>query len=170
MTLIEKILKELISTKIIPEKGSFEITEDMINNYYLTYKSLKSKNGKMTNSNIKLAKKLAGLNLMKLSIERGNHKETVIKSIKPKCGMIYIISNPAYPNKFKIGITQNIQKRLSQYQTGDPFRKYKLDHYKFVLDMRNEEARYIEKFKLNIVNGEWIDTDKIKEVFLSENF
>ena len=46
-----------------------------------------------------------------------------------KPGYLYIISNPAYANFLKFGITEDIQSRLSQYQTADPKRNYKVEYY-----------------------------------------
>lgn len=41
-------------------------------------------------------------------------------------GYLYIITNSSYEGYVKIGITENIDKRLSTYQTADPHRKYKI--------------------------------------------
>ena len=39
-------------------------------------------------------------------------------------GFIYIITNPAWPNWCKIGLTINLQKRLNGYNTHAPLRDY----------------------------------------------
>ncbi len=41
---------------------------------------------------------------------------------------VYVISNKAYKNEYKVGIAHDIQKRLNSYQTSDPNRGYKLEH------------------------------------------
>lgn len=41
-------------------------------------------------------------------------------------GYLYIIINEAFPGWVKVGTTDNLIKRLHTYQTGDPFRKYKI--------------------------------------------
>ncbi len=41
---------------------------------------------------------------------------------------VYIISHPAYPGEYKVGIAKNAQSRLVAYQTGDPERAYKIEH------------------------------------------
>lgn len=46
-----------------------------------------------------------------------------------KPGFIYIISNPAFPTYYKVGVTENINDRLKTYQTGDPRRSYKVEYY-----------------------------------------
>lgn len=55
---------------------------------------------------------------------------------KPVLKHIYIIESPAYPEWYKVGIATNIKSRKGSYQTGSPFRDYKLlysvetQHYK----------------------------------------
>lgn len=39
-------------------------------------------------------------------------------------GLIYVITNPAWPNWVKIGQSINITKRLNDYQTASPLRDY----------------------------------------------
>ncbi len=41
---------------------------------------------------------------------------------------VYIISNPAWGDWYKVGIATNIHKRLGTYQTGSPFRDYKVEY------------------------------------------
>lgn len=48
---------------------------------------------------------------------------------RPKEGYIYIISNKAFPNFYKIGVTSNIKSRLRTYQTSAPYRDYKIEYY-----------------------------------------
>ena len=48
----------------------------------------------------------------------------------PRCpDTLYIISNPAWPGEYKVGITMNVRKRLSSYNTSDPNRGYRLEHH-----------------------------------------
>lgn len=44
-------------------------------------------------------------------------------------GYIYVLIHPLRPEWVKIGSTVNLSKRLSSYQTGDPFREYEIVHY-----------------------------------------
>ncbi len=165
------IIQEMIKRNIIPKEGIFIITQEHINSFYEIYGSLNTKKGtKLSKSNISYAKKLAGINLMKLNLERGKkteYNEFKIRTEKPKCGIIYLISNPAFPDNYKIGITRDLGKRLNTYQTGDPNRGYKVEHYKFVEDIREEEKNFLNKFNTDIVKGEWINNNKVKEIFLS---
>ena len=41
---------------------------------------------------------------------------------------VYIISNEAYPDEYKVGIATNWKSRLNSYQTSDPNRGYKLEY------------------------------------------
>lgn len=48
-----------------------------------------------------------------------------------KEGYLYIVSNPAHKGWYKIGVTEDITDRLRVYQTSDPKRSYKIEHYLF---------------------------------------
>lgn len=41
-------------------------------------------------------------------------------------GYLYIIENPDIPGWIKVGTTDNLKKRLQQYQTAHPNRSYKI--------------------------------------------
>ena len=41
-------------------------------------------------------------------------------------GYLYIIKNKAWPDWVKIGITENLDKRLNNYQTSSPFRDFEI--------------------------------------------
>lgn len=74
-----------------------------------------------------------------------------------KSGYLYVISNKSFPNWVKIGITENLEKRLQQYQTASPFRDYVLEyslyHPKYkIAEKRIKEA--IKPFALEI-KKEW---------------
>lgn len=78
-----------------------------------------------------------------------------------KSGYLYIITNDAFPNWVKIGTTWNLKERLHVYQTGDPFRRYKI-----VYSLHHPEFRIAEKkikslmkpFAKRIIN-EWYEVD-----------
>ncbi|MCY4418593.1 MAG: DNA methyltransferase [Cytophagales bacterium] len=40
---------------------------------------------------------------------------------------IYVISHPKYPGEYKVGVAQDTEARLNQYQTSDPNREYKIE-------------------------------------------
>ena len=170
-TLVDmKVFHAMINRNMIPREGTFEVTENLIDEFNKIYNEIIPGRQKVRNKpvTIRYTKKLAGLSLMKLNINRSTKIEFVnkLKVTKPKCGLLYLVSNPAFPGMYKIGITRDLNKRLSQYQTGDPFRKYKVEHYKFVEDSKLEEKLLLTKYKMDVVKGEWVSTDKIKDVFL----
>ena len=156
------ILNKLISEKVIPETGQFEITEKMIdiayNKYYVVKRSLKP-------SDVRYGRKIAGLNLMKLNIQRAEISEvSKLKSPKSniKCGIVYIITNEAFPGYFKIGMTTDLESRLKSYQVYDPLQRYKVEHYNFVIDRRATEKMLLDRYNLDISAGEWITNKKVK--------
>lgn len=74
-----------------------------------------------------------------------------------KSGYLYIITNSAFEGWVKIGTTWNLKNRLHTYQTGDPFRKYKLEYELYHPEFREAEKKIKEvmkHFALEI-KGEW---------------
>lgn len=168
-----EIINLMIIRNIIPKHETFDVNQTMIDSFYSIYREVNKPKTDIVNrkTNIKFAKKLAGLSLMKLNICRSSNQdyscEVKIKVKKPKCGILYLISNPAFEGMYKIGITQDLDKRLSTYQTYDPLRRYKVEHYIFVSDRRKTEKEYLDVMKLDIVKGEWVSGDKVKELYIS---
>lgn len=161
------IINEMLAFGIIPKDKPFEITNNLLDLYYIRYcEKYPEKSTKHKRKEVRYFKKLAGLTLMKLSLSRVKTKEKKVKE-KPvlKSGILYLISNPIFPNLYKIGITQDLNARLSSYQTYDPHRRYKVEHYKFVDNMREEEKNILKKYRIDISVGEWIDNKKVKEMF-----
>jgi len=77
-------------------------------------------------------------------------------------GFIYIISNPSFPNFYKVGVTIDIQSRLKTYQTADPKRSYHIEHYIFHSNCYEMEKKINELFRpfaLSIRN-EWYEINK----------
>lgn len=112
-----------------------------------------------TISNLRYARKLAGLSLMKLNIHLGSKLRDI------KSGMVYLLENSIFPEHYKVGITVDIDARLSQYQTSDPYRRFKYKHYEFVLNRRETERKMLEDFSISVENGEWIRKDNAIEMF-----
>lgn len=79
-------------------------------------------------------------------------------------GYIYIISNPAFPEFLKIGITEDIKSRLSQYQTADPKRSFKVEFYIEHPKYKIAEKKIKEMMKYfatdTIQRGEWFKIPK----------
>ena len=71
----------------------------------------------------------------------------------------YIITNPAFLGWVKIGFTtkKEMKQRLSVYQTGTPFRDYKVEYEVTFKDPRQAEKLVHEHLKhMNCEsNGEW---------------
>lgn len=83
-----------------------------------------------------------------------------------KSGYLYVITNPSFTGWVKVGTTWNLEERLHVYQTGDPFRKYKLEYSLHHPKFREAEQKIKEvmsHFALEI-RGEWyrIDLDFAK--------
>jgi len=82
---------------------------------------------------------------------------------------IYIISNPSFPGWYKVGRTNNPERRLLAYQTSDPLRSYKLEFVKKVIDISTHENAVYSKIENR---GEWIKTELeslIKVIDIIEN-
>lgn len=73
---------------------------------------------------------------------------------------IYIISNSSFPDWFKVGRTINIRKRLTDYQTGDPHRRFKVEYVRKVNNIdsiENDIYFQIKKIYSSVeVKSEWI--------------
>lgn len=168
-------INTLLHDGVVPKTGYFDITEHMIDEYISTYDSWKQKlNPNNTTTKVgksrigfRFARKLAGLSLLRIKNERG------IPFSKCKEGILYRISNPSWPNFLKIGISYDVVKRLSSYQTYSPLRDYKIEGYDFLLDKKGAEKYLLSKYQIDSDLGEWISKDKsdyilsdIKEKFL----
>ena len=76
-------------------------------------------------------------------------------------GYLYIITNDAFKNWVKIGTTDNLEKRLSNYQTGDPNRGYKLIyslHHPLYKEAERKIKETMKPFATDIKN-EWYCVD-----------
>ena len=69
---------------------------------------------------------------------------------------VYVISNKAYPNEYKVGIAKNMDSRLNSYQTSDPNRGYKLEYQILTHNFRVVEKHIHENFNSR---HEWIQAD-----------
>ena len=155
----EQVIQHLVTTNIVPASGKFEVTEDMIYAYFLCYKQLGGGVSAGTSSNVKYARRLAGLNLLKENLSRG------VKASEIKAGHIYLISNPAYSGYYKIGASYNCHARLAQYQTYSPFRDFRIEKYDFVLDKFLVEKQILSHPLIDRATGEWVKVDNAKLIF-----
>jgi len=74
-----------------------------------------------------------------------------------KHGYVYIISNPAWPGWYKVGMALDANDRCSSYQTSSPLRDYVVRYSKFFEDRRETEKTVHLKLKaLDLENtNEW---------------
>lgn len=74
-----------------------------------------------------------------------------------KSGYLYIVTNTAFPGWVKVGTTWNLSDRLHTYQTGDPFRGYKLQYSLHHPQFREAERKIKETMKHFAleIRGEW---------------
>lgn len=163
------VLEKMIERGHLPKDGPFEVDDSIIDIFYNTHRELyiPRTNKKPSPSDLRYARRLAGLSLMKLSMLRSSEEVDTKKALtrKPNCGIVYLITNPAFPGMCKIGMTKDLPKRLSQYQTGDPYRRYKVEKYKFVENAKKEEDRLLKMFNTDLSKGEWVPFENVSKLF-----
>ena len=163
-----KIFKVMIERGLIPTHGVFEVTDELREHSHNIFREVfPPKSNTYRQAEKKFALKLAGLNMMRLNEQRfGEIQETSKqRKVQQNCGFVYVISNPAFPGMFKVGMTKDINGRLRTYQTADPYRRFRVEHYIFVQNRREIEKQILEDMKLNLVQGEWVRAASAKEVF-----
>lgn len=94
------------------------------------------------------------------------YNETHAAKLREDTEWIYIITNPAWEGYYKVGKSNNPEKRLKVYQTSSPHRDYVIE---FMVEVR--DTFYIEKL-LKVVFGathEWIqeDIEDIKNIIIN---
>ena len=77
-----------------------------------------------------------------------------------KRAYVYIITTPLYPRWYKIGVAKNCKKRLSQYQTSDPFKRFVL-YFTYKTPYYREIEKYMHRKFDN--KGEWV-TGNLNEI------
>lgn len=157
----QNVISILINKEIIPKNSFFQLTEELINEYMNYYQIVfgKSEKGCGRKTNKRFARKIAGLNLLKENLSRG------AKFKDMKSGLVYMIENPAFPEHYKIGMTIDLISRLESYQTYDPYRRYKVTKYDFVLDRISTEKNILGHYDIFKENGEWIKKDNAIDIF-----
>lgn len=76
-----------------------------------------------------------------------------------KSGYLYIIQNKAWPNWLKVGITNNLDKRLQSYQTSSPLRDYVLLYSLHHPKYKEAEKKIKEAMKpfAKSIKNEWFE-------------
>lgn len=79
---------------------------------------------------------------------------------------VYIISNPRFKDEYKVGVANDMKKRLGSYQTSDPDRAYKIE-FSILTPYFNEIEKRIHSDFDN--HHEWVkgDLQKIKKAIES---
>ncbi|MRN79468.1 hypothetical protein GJU90_13795 [Brucella sp. 10RB9210] len=73
-------------------------------------------------------------------------------------GYVYVVTNPAWPGKCKIGFTMNLRNRLHQMNTGDPNRSYAYHDTKRFTNRSLAERRIHDSVAgFRIPGTEWFD-------------
>lgn len=146
----------LIERGILPSVGEFQITEEHLLSYIGTYAEIFTRKGtnKLSRSDRRYARKLAGLTLLKLQAERG------MRYSDSNAGIVYLIENPSFPDHYKIGMTIDLDRRLGSYQTYDPYRAYRVKKYEFVLDRKLTEKNFLSSLQSSPEEGEWVKRDE----------
>jgi len=69
---------------------------------------------------------------------------------------VYVISNPAYPGLYKVGVATNAEARLNQFQTADPKRRYKLEFKTLTAEYKTMEPHIHRQFD---GDHEWVPAE-----------
>ena len=86
---------------------------------------------------------------------------------KKESGYVYIIANPLFKGKYKIGIASDPKKRLNSYQTSDPSRNFKLVYSKKTPKYKEIEKHIIKNYESKY---EWVKGKLEKIIKDIENF
>lgn len=132
--------------------GDFLVDGYKIQQYLKEYSVVTGTGGRNNKrSNQYYAIRLAALNLLDFKRHTGRDITE---------GFVYVITNPAWPNMAKIGMTDNPHRRLSQFLTYSPNRDYSLDHWSFFTDKRLGEKLIHSKFE-DCKDHEWFNLSGI---------
>ncbi len=69
---------------------------------------------------------------------------------------VYVISHPAYPGEYKVGISKNWKSQLNSYQTSDPDRQYRIE-FKIETPYFRETEKHIHDIFPN--KHEWMQAE-----------
>ena len=154
-------IQTMVDSGVIDSSSIFQIQECHLESYLRIYHSIfgKTKVGCGKNTNVRFARRLAGRSLLKVNFDRGARFTDI------KAGIVYLIENVAFPNYCKVGMTINLKQRLEVYQTYDPYRRFKVRKYDFVLDRCLTEKQILSNSNLFNEQGEWIKTDNADVIF-----
>lgn len=76
----------------------------------------------------------------------------------PDVGYVYALTNPVWPNAVKLGLAGSVKRRWFSYQTGDPYRAYRMLGWSdAILNPRDAEKLLHERFAAQRIDDsrEW---------------
>ena len=154
---VDKIKRFLKEHKVTAFECMDEYTVSIITNVVNSDEIDKLKNQTVTNQKLNrlFFDQMVARDLVKI------HHETS-GATGLKCGYVYLITNPAWPEWIKVGGAVDINDRLRSYQTSCPLRDYQIEYYFFSFDRRLDERKLLEKYN---ASNEWIcaSLDEVKE-------
>ena len=80
---------------------------------------------------------------------------------------VYIISNLHYENLYKVGVSNDVERRLNGYQTSCPNRAFKVEYKKYFSNYREVENEIHSKFKYK---AEWVEGNLKEIIDFMENY
>lgn len=73
-------------------------------------------------------------------------------------GFVYVLVHPCFPGFCKIGWARDLNKRLSEYNVGDPNKRYRMSAWGYFADAEAAEGSYHASFAAaRIKGGEWFE-------------
>lgn len=93
----------------------------------------------------------------------------IVNPFPPDAGYIYALVNPVWPGVVKIGMAGSVKRRFFSYQTGDPYRAYRVVGWSDVmLNVRTAEIAAHKYFAAHLVPGsrEWFQITEAQAVTL----
>ena len=92
-----------------------------------------------------------------MTITRRANAQAVAR--KKSAGYVYIVTNKAWPDWCKVGVSINPEQRIKGYNTGSPLRDYEMPYTIKVEDQFDVERKTIDILSKRFeVNSEWIKT------------
>lgn len=159
---------ELYDSFLIKEgitSSDFDISDDLVIKIFYKYvypntklMYLKSGDRKHTKT-ISRQLNYTRLFLLHVKFKRNGNKASGIKE-----GFVYLVTNPAWPDKIKIGSYIDVVERLNVYQSYSPNRDYELHEYYFSHDRFKEEKQWHRSL---CADGEWCkcELEPIRKLF-----
>ena len=93
------------------------------------------------------------------------------RTVSSKEGYVYVITSKAHEGWVKIGMADDPNKRLSQYQTSSPYRDFVLEHSVYSTDNRKaeQEAHLKARAVASQNNYEWFKLSTEEAITILDN-